>query len=730
MITGTKKFILNGKPPYNWKLISTSSCVTIPVNQGVSDVNTITVTAEFSDEVCFETSLFTFTAIDAEGCTYQKRNFKFTNPCLGFSAGVINTHKDYSFSVSPTSTSNPPPQFTFNWTYDRTLFDLANGSSNTNSSIDLVVKEPRGFPPSYPQITTISVDVMTSEGCHQTVYKTVSICRPSLTSASVQLQCKQFNSNPAGTSGRLTSFSHNSFRTLNACGGIDWSTLYFIGVPEGVFIINNGDGTVNIYANTNATVGNHTITAYVKGANNVWSYPVNFSIYVPACPVTQDPTAIHEEFIFIDGQASVGSTYEVTIDEYAGSITGVDWDEFTFVPTTSQTLVSPTEITTPFGTIKLAPGRSLQYTLNAVPTSYPFVDIVQWRVKNNEGYYSNTGKVFFDFNVIPKPVANNDSMCASCGNTSTVDLLANDTGDIDPRSITIVSTPSKGGYSLSDSLFVFTALTNVSGSDTATYTVSNYDGAKSNQAIININIICAGDDNSTSECQGATVNFNQLLSSWATTGCTWSQSISNPATVNLSNPSSVDFTGKPVGLYTFTYTCISGTCVSSMTLEINIQTSSINNDCSSAISLPFPATYGTTGEIVACDNEAVIQSPAGSVQNPSTWNTSRSGDVWYKFSTTATSTYGKIIINGEKHGLAGIINPQVQLLSSSGSPCTVNDFTEISNNSEANGGQYLELLFLSLSPSTTYYIRVSSGEVANNPKGGIGKFLIRVDELT
>ena len=90
------------------------------------------------------------------------------------------------------------------------------------------------------------------------------------------------------------------------------------------------------------------------------------------------------------------------------------------------------------------------------------------------------------------PIAGNDSASSENDAPVTVDVLANDAesgGTIDPTSVTIVSQPSHGSVSVTQSgSIVYTPVAGYAGSDSFEYSEEDTQGATSNVATVSLSV--------------------------------------------------------------------------------------------------------------------------------------------------------------------------------------------------------------------------------------------------
>lgn len=725
MILQYKTFEINTTSlPATWTLTSNQACATAEQLTGTTTDGNIFLGLQFQNESCFNVAQYTLTVIDSCG-RVEAIKINPINNCSGWSLSLTD---DNQFNFQAVVIGGNGSQ-TYQWIYNTSVFELSPTDDSENGYLSLQLKSGEPIPNS----ETLTLIVQDSNGCVQQLQHTFSVCQAQGSTINLAMSCATFADPIPGTTGIIDRATRVSGFRYTPCAGrtIDWSTLQFSNVPANIFPIQINNDRFIVYANTlyNNSVS-PVIKARVKDNLGVWSEYVNIGLTVPTCTKGIVPITINSEYVFAPGEGVVGAIAYKALEDHVATDETLDWSTFTFVPGSGQTLVTATSLTTANASVILGVDRRLKYTVASVPTDTR-ADTVKWRISTESGLKSKEGRVYFDYSVATAPVAVADAICVVCGGTTTIQPLANDTGVINPTSFTVTAIPTKGNYTFNNPDLTFTANTQTSGTDTLTYKVANPDGNFSNTTNVTYTIYCAGEDNRASKCTGATVNFTSFLSSWASSGGTWTQSGSNPDTVSLGSPSSVSFSGKPAGTYVFTYTVTSGGCTDAMTLTIYLKTASTNDNCTTATVVAWPASApgsSTTvaGEILECDTDYTLETVAGVDQNPGSWNTSHSGDIWYSFTTSAV-VLGSVTINGSTYGSQGIRNPQVALYSGG---CTIDTFTIVANASETNGGQSLTLNFPTLSATTAYKIRVTSGEYQGSATGGIGKFNLTLTGLT
>jgi FtsP/CotA-like multicopper oxidase with cupredoxin domain len=195
--------------------------------------------------------------------------------------------------------------------------------------------------------------------------------------------------------------------------------------------------------------------------------------------VNDIPTATPDSY-----SVQAGSTLNITAPGVLANDTDVDGDTLT---------VSTTPVTAPTkGSLALNADGSFTYTPTvAGPDSDSFVYSIN---DGNGGTAQATVTITITAaGANQPPVAVNDRATTSLNTPVTIHVIANDydpDGTIDPASITITTSPNRGGTAIpdSDGTVVFTPQNNYQGVDTFYYTVRDNGGAVSGPARVQVQI--------------------------------------------------------------------------------------------------------------------------------------------------------------------------------------------------------------------------------------------------
>lgn len=279
--------------------------------------------------------------------------------------------------------------------------------------------------------------------------------------------------------------------------------------------------------------------------------------------------------------------------------TDINWDSFTFIAATGQTLVSATELTTTNGSaIFNGATRDIEYTVGAQNCN---VDLVQFTVEDVNGNISNIGTWYIDYEDVTAPVAVGDSVTVASGESATVSAFSNDTGDLDLSTYEVVTDATQALITNNgDGTFTVFAPEGTEGADSFTYRFKNPDGISSNTGTVSITIEYAGEGSSGTICPVAGVDLTSFLVGSVTAGGAWAADAGNPSAPSIAVPTAVDFSAATAGTYVFTYTI--GSSVATITLELpdysvtadSISTPTNNPIASSITSLVTFTTIGVT----------------------------------------------------------------------------------------------------------------------------------------
>jgi hypothetical protein len=140
------------------------------------------------------------------------------------------------------------------------------------------------------------------------------------------------------------------------------------------------------------------------------------------------------------------------------------------------------------------------------------MDAFQYAVNDDFGERSDMASVFV--HVQPAPAAANDTATLKAGQTSTINVLANDkstVGTLNPASIHIVVPPAHGTATVVAGQVVYTPAPGYSGLDSFQYSVQDNLGTASNVATVSMEVTAPGGGTDTGGGGGGELGFLELL---------------------------------------------------------------------------------------------------------------------------------------------------------------------------------------------------------------------------
>lgn len=558
MITVTKNIKITGPSDseyLDFLLYSSNTCVQIdvitpsPEYRITGNSGTITVDFGFSNESCFS-SIITLEVTNNDGCT-QSSTFTLDNPCSTFAAQVVNGNNGGNpFSFAVTNSGGVPP-YSITWSWDTSLFTAAQNSVMlTLNLIDTAI---------VPTATNIIANVVDGNGCESQAAFAYQFKIPTAQSKRGMIFC---NPNPKevscgtvnGQSSQLQLVANTDDTTT-----IDWTTLEIVNDNSNLCYSHLGDGLVVIYSKDSGLSGDYTMTWSVENNLGIRSNSANINILAAFCQDLPE-VVIHDIPRILDpADTGTGDITYIPIEDNIVVGTGrtIDWDDFTFVALTGQTLVSATQLTTQNGSAELTASRQIKYTVGgSIPLS---VDIVAFTVEDDLDNVSNLGRTYIDFEASAAPAVPNQTRSVATFDSRRINLLTGATGSPLTNNILITDTPDNGAYTLgTDGYLTYSPRIETEGTDTIKYKVYNSEGVASSEITLSIDIIHAGGTNTISHCLGSnTVDLEAILSGTLTSGGTWAEDASNPSTgIGLGTPTAVSLSGSNEGLYLFTYTVV------------------------------------------------------------------------------------------------------------------------------------------------------------------------------
>ena len=534
-----------GTAPYTFVFSGNNTCATFTSPTGtcaiIDDYYTALTDVVYTNEACISSTIVTCQITDANGCTQTKSPVVVNNPCT--IVNTISTNGDYVFVAS---TSGGSGSYTYSWTYNTNIFEPYQDTTPTDNYLSLKLKANAFIPSS---TTTISVLVTDTNGCTESTSYLHTFCQPTASNVrSIPLVCDA--TTLTGCSNTVSQYLNYSISEyVVPCAGqtINWSSLEF-SIPASTCIVNHNNGTISI--SSSSTVGETKIAKYrVKTTTGIPSNWADLIFIVPECT---DPS----EFVGVPTSTQVNATNIVT-DTLVTSAqsrvsTGADWSTFTLnnVPA--------------FGTATLNANREIVYTIADIATTPAVPDVIKWSVQDTNGNQVNITDVVFR-DALPVPVTATETVCAKCGgSTGPIDVLANDTGDIDRSTLTItLNDPQIVISKDTNNNLTFTALPGASLANLNKYKVANTQGAYSAEQGFFVQAACVGDNATPSkditcdlvksfDIYNQFTNVNALSISFTETGA-GTPYLTAGGTI-VGGFGTLDFTTIPNGTYTFQMT--------------------------------------------------------------------------------------------------------------------------------------------------------------------------------
>jgi hypothetical protein len=483
--------INSGVAPYEYYVETTNSCITITPSSGTTDSNFIEFTATAQSSYCFAEASATLYVVSSDGCN-NSIELPLQDICSALTISPISQLNNYKFGVQASSPNCS--NLEFQWDYNTALFDLVNVfEGNFTSNIELVPKDGSTF----PNTSNIFAQVIDCNNCSASQFFTFNICRPVAQNNAVFLYCSGEGLNNQSYVSEAYTFS-----TINNCNSvIDFSTISF-NLPSNIEAFqdtSNGRPGADVWSFRNVgnlQPGTYTGQWSVKDEYGILSSQGLINIIVSDCNDNQT-IYVADKSIQVDCIAvSPGDTIEINIENALALApnTIVDWSTFEVLP---QPIPA-----TGFPNITLGINNTGDRVINYVTPNPIVSDIFAWTVCDTNGNCADA-TVYTIVGCLTAPVAVDDVDCAVCGQSTTVDVLSNDTSDgpLNISSVEIISAPTNG-TALPNALgeIVYTPNAGFEGVDTFTYTVRDTYGNFSNEATVTITTICAGNDVSVSVC--------------------------------------------------------------------------------------------------------------------------------------------------------------------------------------------------------------------------------------
>jgi hypothetical protein len=313
-------------------------------------------------------------------------------------------------------------------------------------------------------------------------------------------------------------------------------------------VVHNGNGLISLASTKNigftAIIKYHIVTT--SGLQAFGSLSVNSPICAERVGFVGTPTTIQ----LISGDI-IGTQKLIPVEARVGGTP--NWSTFTFLNVPS------------WGTVTFNGDREIVYTITNILTTPTIPDTIKWSLQDDSGNQINiTDTVLRD--ILAVPVTTTDTVCTSCSQVvSNIDLLANDTGDIDRSTVQIVlNDPNIVIAKDSSNNFTFTTLAGASFNNLNSYKVANTQGAFSATQNFIVRSACVGTPNDRSKDLTCLVSklFN-IADEYPLANCFGETFVETTPTLPtyasqggvITIGGDVDLTGLVNKTYTFQYTC-------------------------------------------------------------------------------------------------------------------------------------------------------------------------------
>lgn len=540
-----KVAVSGGEAPYTFVFSSTSSCVTFSKSTGTAaliDAQYVAATeARFTDQACIGSSFISVTFTDTNGCSKTLSPIAINNPCN--ITNTISSNGEFMFIATTTGGTGT---YTYSWTFDDTLFTLSGTDiSPTDNSLSLSL-----LTSIVPESTVISCLVTDTKGCTKYTSYTYNFCKPSIINGSVYLTCG-FLSTCANSKSKHVNFNLSGLVSTCSNQTIDWEKTNFI-VPADICVTNNNNGTITVASKSSSAITKNLLFAVITTSGVRANHGV-LSVLAPTC------ATINNERTTVEPFTGVPTTVQIIASDTVGTVKIIpvesrvagypDWSSFTF-------LNSPS-----WGTVAFNADREIEYTITDITTTTNIPDTVVWKMNDIYGSQINITDTI-SRNVSGVPVTTGEVICTTCGETTApVDVLANDTGDIDRSTLTIVlNDPDVVITKNSDNNLIFTVLPGVTGfSNACSYKVANTQGVYCSPQLFIVSTACAGipTDLDLTCVPSKILNLQDRFANMLGLNWTWSETTTGSPTyasqggVITGAQGTIDLTGMTNRTYTF-----------------------------------------------------------------------------------------------------------------------------------------------------------------------------------
>lgn len=464
--------ITKGTLPMDFQFISDDPQVTFSKTVGTTTDNNITTTVLYPSSDLIDTATISVKLTNAN-CT-QTIVLSIDNPCDNLTLGPI-IKSGNKFSVS--GSSPDCNALTFNWTYSDVLYGRV---SKLDTSFTSEINLPLASNVNLPDSTTVKVKA-SCQGCEAESIFTYSFCKPQAKPVIAEL----FYNDGVFKSGTIL------LPDPEGCVGYNYST-YNLSLPDNwTYTIIGNQVIFTAPAGTTAAsyLGSYTVTT----DSGIISHPGTLTLVVNA--YSGLPTiGVANKVWTLDCADTAGTVINLPIEDELSVATGavVDWNSWQLL--TNITPKSPSIV---------LDNVSGEYVIKYTVPNPVESDAFQWVICDSNGIC--TEAISYTVTTCNQaPIANDVSATVACGNSVTINPLANDVPNGSPlliNSIVVTSGPAIGTYTLpGDGTIIYQSEYNLTSSVEIVYKVKNAAGEFSNEATITIDIDCAGADSNVTIC--------------------------------------------------------------------------------------------------------------------------------------------------------------------------------------------------------------------------------------
>ena len=537
-----KTISVSGATSFSYLLTSNNSGVVI--ENGSDEVeNATSVQVDFiiyfPDETSFNTT--TFSLVVTTSCRTDTTIFNISNPCgiTGSFTHTPNTTNYYNYVTAISSSRD----YTVTWNYDEVIFDAVQ---EDEVKLTLQLKEGQNHPITHEVKMTVTDEI----GCTVNYTYITNLCKPSISNGAIIATCVK--NNPITVGGFTAKHAGNTIIKYTACSGttIDWTTLAAVTTPTGVYIT-NVNSRLYVYTSTTLTTPPSSLQFTVKDNRGIVSNTFTISLTYDLCADSLPTPLVVDENVTLPPGAVSGYVKRIAVEPQIFSPKTMDFSTFTFVAATGQTLVSATELTGVNGSAELNLNREIEYTLG---TKTENVELIQFKVADEDGNYSNVAKFTIDAEVLTAPTIVAKTIDVQIGTIKNFNnYLTGSSGVLDLQSIVVTSNPTYGvATPQSDGSINY--YTEVAGADEFDISIRDTNGNESADITITINGVHSGElvENPTI-CGDDVIDLEDYITNF--NDGAWSQDAGNPTTVSLADPNNVTMpSASDYGTYIFTYT--------------------------------------------------------------------------------------------------------------------------------------------------------------------------------